>query len=283
MSLGYGLKSRYSATENVQYIATQMRIKVCNQITGTVGKISVLNDESITLSTKTTLIVYLKCETDKSSTPTFMFLDLLKISNQGADTITTALLKCLETYGFDNAYSRANLVAFASDGASVMVGRKSGVATKLTDLFPQLITWHCLNHRLEVAVSDAPLETQGINHFRSFMDCLFALYSRSPLAQTKLEIEAAELEVQFKKIGRVLSTRWVSSSYKTVSTVWRDYEALAAHFATRLNKYTKGIDDATKSKYSGLHKNLCSPQFVVDLGLMHDCLNELCVIACPAE
>ena len=91
---------------------------------------------------------------------------------------------CLETHAFDIDYLKANLVAFASDGASVMVGQKSGVATKPKDLFPHLITWHCLNHRLELAVGDAASETQGINHFRSFMDCLFALYSRSPLAQS---------------------------------------------------------------------------------------------------
>ena len=112
------------------------------------------------------------------------------------------------------------------------------------------------------------------------MDCLFALYSRSPLAQTKLETEAAELEIQLKKIGRVLSTRWVSSSFRTVSAVWRYYEALAAHFATSSNKVTKGIDDETKSNYAaGLHKKLCSPEFVVDLGLMHDSLNELSMLS----
>ena len=118
LSLGHGLKSRYSATEIVQHIAKQIRIKVCIKIIGVGGKISVLIDESTTLSTKTTLIVYLKCETDKSSAPSFMFLGPLEISDQGADTITKALLTCLETCGFYNDYLRANLVAFASDGAS---------------------------------------------------------------------------------------------------------------------------------------------------------------------
>ena len=182
---------------------------------------------------------------------------------------------CLETHAFDIDYLKANLVAFASDGASVMVGRKSGVATKLKDLFSHLITWDSLNHRLELAVCDAASETQGINHFRSFVDCLFALYSRSPLAQlplaqTQLETEAAELEIQLKKIGHVLSTRWVSSSFRTVSAVWRDYS----------NKVTKGIDDETKSNYAaGLQKRLCSPEFVVDLGLMYDSLSELSVLS----
>ena len=41
------------------------------------------------------------------------------------------------------------------NGASVTDGRKSGVTTKLTDLFPQLIIWHRLTHRLELAVGDA--------------------------------------------------------------------------------------------------------------------------------
>ena len=30
------------------------------------------------------------------------------------------------------------------DGASVMLGRKSEVGTRLTQKYPNLITWHCL-------------------------------------------------------------------------------------------------------------------------------------------
>jgi hypothetical protein len=36
--------------------------------------------------------------------------------------------------------------------------------------------------------------------------------------------------MEILKIGRILSTRWVASSYKTVLAVWQGYEALVPHF-----------------------------------------------------
>ena len=38
------------------------------------------------------------------------------------------------------------------------------------------------------------------------------------------------VEVQLLKIGRILSTRWVASSYRSVLAVWTNYEALVQHF-----------------------------------------------------
>jgi hypothetical protein len=36
--------------------------------------------------------------------------------------------------------------------------------------------------------------------------------------------------MEILKIGRIISTRWVASSYKTVLAVWQDYETLVLHF-----------------------------------------------------
>lgn len=123
-----------------------MRKKACHTIQAIEGKLSVLIDKSTTLGSMSTLIVYLKCETDKTSDPHFMFLDLIELPNQQADTIVHHLLKCLAGYGFDDSYLKKHLIAFASDGASVMLGRKSGVAKQLLVRYPNILTWHCLNH-----------------------------------------------------------------------------------------------------------------------------------------
>jgi len=36
-----------------------------------------------------------------------------------------------------------------------MLGTKSGVGKLLKDEFPGIVLWHCLNHRLELAVGNA--------------------------------------------------------------------------------------------------------------------------------
>jgi len=56
-------------------------------------------------------------------------------------------------------------VDFGADGASALLGSKSGVAVQLKAKFPLIISWHCFNHRLELAVSDAVKSCTQINHF----------------------------------------------------------------------------------------------------------------------
>jgi hypothetical protein len=201
-----GLRSRFSATEMAMHISEQMTKQACQKIVEAGVRIAVLIDESTIASNKSTLIVYLKCMPGLNVEPHFMFLQLLELDDQRAATITAKLLDCLHSNGFTDEYLMTHLVAFASDGASVMTGIKSGVARLLGEKFPKVIPWHCLNHRLELAVGDSADEVQGVSHFRIFMDSLYSLYSCSPKAQKQLETQASELDLQVKK-------NWTSPEY----------------------------------------------------------------------
>ena len=117
-----GLRSHYSATAIISHVAREMRQKISQQIVKEDGKVSILIDESTTLSTRTTLIVHLNCQTKSSEEPHFLFLDLLELPSATAETITKNLLSCMSTYGFRDSYLQRNLVGFTSDDASVMLG-----------------------------------------------------------------------------------------------------------------------------------------------------------------
>ena len=271
--LGIGLRSRFTATNMVDHIATDMRKCACDQIRKVEGNISILIDESTTLSNKSALIVYLKCQSTMNGEPHFMFLDLIELADQCAKTIFESLIRCLAFHGFDDDYLRNHLVAFASDGASVMLGRNSGVASMIVDKYPIVIVWHCLNHRLELAVSNAIKEVTVINHFQAFFDKLYSIYSRSPKNQHELDGCAEEIGQQLRKIGRIFGVRWVSSSYRTVSAVWKNYQSLCMHFENASCDTHRNSQD--RASFLGLLKRIRSPEFVVDLGLMHDALHEL--------
>jgi len=59
----------------VDHIARDMRKCACDQIRRVEGNISILNDESTTLSNKSALIVYLKCQSTMNGEPlTLCFL-----------------------------------------------------------------------------------------------------------------------------------------------------------------------------------------------------------------
>ncbi|KAF3857412.1 hypothetical protein F7725_009271, partial [Dissostichus mawsoni] len=151
---------------------------------------------------------------------------LVELESQRAKDIEEALLNCLDTAGFTEEWLQKNWVSFVSDGASVMLGKNSGVATRLTARYPNLFTWHCMNHRLELAVSDAVDEVQAVNHFKVFLEKIHNLYSQSNKNSRELLEAAQEVGSQVLKIGRVLSTRWVASSFRSVKAVWTSYEAL---------------------------------------------------------
>ena len=52
--------------------------------------------------------------------------------------------------GLSMADIASKLVGFASDGASVMIGAVSGVATRLRGIAPRLQNIHCMAHCLQV-------------------------------------------------------------------------------------------------------------------------------------
>jgi hypothetical protein len=170
-------------------------------------------DESATLSIKCTLILYISSNFD-SETPIVVFLDLIELDRQDAVNIEKALWLSLEKIGISKSFALKNWIAFTSDGASVMTGTKSGVAAKLCEKIPQLFTWHCLCHRLELSVHVIK-DVQGVSRFQSLMDKLYSYYHQSP----KNSRACLEVGIEMKKIGRILNVRWSASSFCTIIAI----------------------------------------------------------------
>lgn len=78
-------------------------------------------------------------------------------------------------------------------------------------------------------------------------------------------------------MGRVLDVRWVASSWKAVNVVWRMFPALCKHFSEASEDTQK--DSKARRKYHGLKARLASPEFLTDLALMCDCLQELTILS----
>lgn len=74
----------------------------------------------------------------------------VQIPNGTADTIFNETKNVVE--------EDLNLEAFTavgSDGCSVILGKKTGVATRLKKIKPDLLSIHCQNHRLAHAAKDS--------------------------------------------------------------------------------------------------------------------------------
>lgn len=105
------------------------------------------------------------------------------------------------------------------------------------------------------------------------MNSLYALYSASPKNQFGLKKCAKELDLQFLSVGRILSTRWVASSFRSVKAVWRNYEALFKHFQE--SSLDNSRSSKEKSTFDGLKLKITTTSFVLNIGLLLDALSEL--------
>ena len=230
-------------------------------------------DESTSLSKKSCLIIYLRAQLPDMDKPTNIFTELVELDDLTAHGIVHKLLSALERLHLTQDFLSKTLIGVTCDGASVMLGRKSGVASRLQAIFPNITVWHCSAHRLELAVADVVKEMGAINHFKILMDKLYAVYSTSNKNRMELRESAESLDVRLCKIGRILDTRWVASSFRTVEAVWKNYPALYKHFKTASEDPSR--DSVTKQTYSGLAMRISSHAFVNNLGIMCDALQEL--------
>ena len=88
------------------------------------------------------------------------------------------------------------------------------------------------------------------------------------LPSLTIHLCAELLGAELLKIGRILSTRWVSSSLRTVLAVWNNFEFLVYHFEEAMHDPTRDKND--KCTYDGLKRKITSTEFLLDLGLMCD-------------
>ena len=165
VDMGVGL---YSAVKIVDFIAKDIKNEIFTKIIEQNIKICVIMDEASTISNKPVLIIFLKIE-DCNVSP-IIFFDLVELEGQGAEQIYASLLKSLHDGGLDYEYLRNNLIAFCSNGASVMLGRNSGVGTRLKNDYPNIILWHYLSHHLQLILDDSVNDIKQVNHFKIFMD-----------------------------------------------------------------------------------------------------------------
>ena len=250
----------------VKVIAADMRQHLYKVIRDSDTKIAINVDESTTLSQKSTRIVYLRCCLQGEIST--VFVDLIELSAQDSNTTVKAILhlltfKCQLTDDF----LRRNLVAFCSDGASVMTGKTNGIGTVLKQKYLQLILWHCLAHRLELAVSDATDDVCNTYQLKLFIDKLHAVYTKSP----KLLCQPDDVAKSVDEV--VLTTRWVAS----IILPCCESSAPQLQFFIRALRCSTTVPH--QNELNGMCKIISSKAFVENLLLMNDVLAELSMLS----
>ena len=92
----------------------------------------------------------------------------------------------------------SKLVTMGSDGASVMLGKKSEVLALLKEQQPSLIGVHCSAHRLELCYKDAMKKVPIAEKVLTLLTGLYYMYRNSPLNRTNLKNAFRCLSINIK-------------------------------------------------------------------------------------
>jgi len=122
-------------------------------------------------------------------------------------------------------------------------------------------------------VHDSLLEVSGTSHFKSFIDKLYCICHFSPKNRYDLQATASDLDVRLLSIGRLLDTRWVASSVRTLKAVFQSYLALYPRLMSASQDGTR--DSKERSCHYDLVSKLTSNEFLLNIAPMLDALQEL--------
>ena len=114
-----------------------------------------------------------------------------------------------------------------SDGAPVMTGNRSGVAKRLKDRFPKLISIHCVNHRLALAAAHAADGIPYLVRFKATVQTLFLFYQNSPVRMAGLHTIQEVLNDPVIKLKQAKDVRWLSHE-AAISSILRTMPSLIA-------------------------------------------------------
>ena len=153
IDMGRVLHSKTVAVDIIEHISSHMKKKILTKIIESRSKINVLADESTRVGDKSTLIVFLRASIDGKAVPINFPLNLVELESLCASHIANKIVDCLLKNGYFIELLQEVIIGCCSDGANEMLGTKSEVGKLLEDKFPDTILWHCLNHRLKLAVS----------------------------------------------------------------------------------------------------------------------------------
>lgn len=112
---------------------------------------SIIIDESTSVDSKKSLCVIVRYVGDEM----FIhedFLTLIEVPEATAEIMFSKLVEFFDK--FEIPYKQ-NFIAFASDGASVMVGRYNSVSKLFKDEIPGLFTMRCICHTFHIIASKA--------------------------------------------------------------------------------------------------------------------------------
>ncbi|KAG2467837.1 MED23 polymerase, partial [Polypterus senegalus] len=149
-----------------------------------------------------------------------------------------------------------------------MMGEKTGVAGRLKQRIPHIITIHCVAHKLELAVLDSVKGCEYLVKFEGTLKTIFKMYYYSPKKRRELTEISELLNEKLAHFSGLKSTRWLPSRLRCLKAVEKNYTPTVVHMENMAGGSDVKSEDAAKAK--GVVQEMKTEKFVCFLHFMLD-------------
>ncbi|XP_062580302.1 zinc finger protein 862-like [Saccostrea cucullata] len=238
---------------------------------------SILIDGATDSSVTENELVYVRFV--NNGVPENHYLSIEDIQNADAKGILNCIDQSFERAELENW--KTYLVGFGSDGASVNLGSKGGVAALLKNDVPHLVIVHCIAHRLELAANNAIKSQKIMKDIQDILTNTYKQYHYSPKALRELRIIADALEEKVLKPTNLHGTRWLPHVQKALAVLLKNFTVIITHF-----DHIRGgrIGNAeVQGRATNISKKLKDYQFLYMSFFLLDVLKTLSVLSLKVQ
>ena len=172
------------------------------------------------------------------------FLGFYEIQNIKSDTIVTAIKDAFVRFQL----SFSSLRGQTYDGASNMIGAKSGVATQIKAIEPNALETHCHAHSVSLAVKETTTKSKVLRDTLDTVGEMCVLIKFSPKREKQLEEIQKNVEVASSedvgdviKLDKLCLTRWTVRA-KCLAKVIELYDCLFTLFDECIQEGKLSVD-----------------------------------------
>lgn len=164
----------------------------------------------------------------QSGVPVNHYFSIENIASADAAGILKSIEDSFERNGLPEWKDK--LIGFGSDGASVNLVCRSGIAKLINDDVPHLIITHCAAHRLELAANDAIKHHRIMREIQDILQNIYKHYHYSPKALRELRLIADALEETVMNPTNLSGTRWLPFIEKALTVLTHNYRVILTYF-----------------------------------------------------
>lgn len=205
LALPEGWRSKNYAFEFVESIDSVVK-DICMEEIRESAFHTLIVDESTDISVTKMLIIYIKYRPVGTKCHQTVFAGMVKLTACDSRSIFSAI----KGFYMQNSLDFQKMVMFTSDGASVMLRKRNGVAALIRSEVPHLTEQHCVSHREDLGIDDAWGKVSLMKQIETLIRTVYTVFSRSSVKKSAFEElanVADEGVVSFRPLNEV---RWMS-------------------------------------------------------------------------